>query len=112
MKELFHRVGRIARSHFSSKESPLPPDAPLWEKQTQADPVTAQVSQEEVQYYANLELPVGASFDAIKRQYRTLLQRYHPDRYAKAPAEKQAVAKQVTVQLNAAYEYFQQKHRR
>ena len=35
----------------------------------------------EKEYYGNLELPVGASFDEIKKQYRALLKKYHPDKF-------------------------------
>ena len=112
MKTWLRRVGKIARAQLPHRESPIfSPDPPLGEfqsapKREKEHPV---FSQTEIQYYANLELPVGTPFEEIKRQYRTLLQRYHPDRFATATPEKQAAAKGIATQLNAAYAYFQDK---
>ena len=54
-------------------------------------------------YYANLELPLGASADEVKAAYRRLMRRYHPDRHAADP-ERARVANQVAQQLRTAYE--------
>lgn len=62
----------------------------------------------EQKYYNVLELEYGADFSAIKRAYKKLLKKYHPDLYANNP-EKEKVAKEVTKQINEAYSYFEKK---
>ena len=37
--------------------------------------------QKEREYYANLEVAYGASFDEIKASYKRLLKKYHPDKF-------------------------------
>ena len=66
------------------------------------------MDQREAQYYANLELPYGASFEEVKRSYRKLLKQYHPDRYHLDDRKKKD-AEEVTEKLNEAYRYFKQK---
>jgi hypothetical protein len=61
--------------------------------------------QEALKYYANLELPAGANSADIRRAYRRLIRRYHPDQFSQ-PAQREA-AEAVVRQLNAAYAYFQ-----
>ena len=61
-------------------------------------------------YYAMLELPYGATFKQIKAQYRKLLSKYHPDKFAHDPI-KQKDAEVITRHLNAAYEYFEKRNR-
>lgn len=54
-------------------------------------------------YYANLELPVGASVEQVKTAYRRLMRQYHPDRHATDP-QRARVATEVAQQLRRAYE--------
>jgi hypothetical protein len=54
------------------------------------------------EFYRVLELSPGASLDEIKRSYRQLLQRWHPDRY-KPGSVMQTTAEDVTKELNEAY---------
>ena len=54
-------------------------------------------------YYANLELPVGAPWDEVKRAYRRLMRRYHPDRHYGDP-EKARIATELSQELRVAYE--------
>lgn len=53
--------------------------------------------------YAALEVPYGTDFDAVKRSYRALMRKYHPDRHAGSP-EKQKAAHELTTKLTAAYQ--------
>lgn len=62
----------------------------------------------EVEYYANLELSYGASFDEIKASYRKLLKKYHPDRFYN-DEKKLQLAQEVVTKLNLAYNYFEKK---
>ena len=54
------------------------------------------------QYYANLELPFGASLDEVKHAYRRLMRQYHPDKHENDPARHQ-LATQLSQKLTMAY---------
>lgn len=53
-------------------------------------------------WYRTLELDPGADLKTVRRAYRKLLLKYHPDRFANEP-EKLAVATEVTRKLTEAY---------
>ena len=55
------------------------------------------------QYYANLEVPFGADKEEVKKAYRELLRRYHPDKHSGDP-EREAVATRLTQELTRAYQ--------
>ena|SRR3990172_2559097 len=51
-------------------------------------------------YYETLEVHPRASDEVVKRAYRTLAEKYHPDRY---PPERQGWATEQMKELNQAY---------
>ena len=53
--------------------------------------------------YANLEVPFGADIEDVRRSYKSLVLRYHPDRFAADP-EKQAIALEITKKINESFE--------
>lgn len=55
------------------------------------------------QWYANLELPYGASADEVRAAYRRLMRRYHPDLHHGDEAA-QRVATELSQALRRAYE--------
>ena len=59
-------------------------------------------------YYEVLELPYGADFQEVKKAYRRLLKKYHPDLFH-GDIEKQKTAQKVTEEINEAYTYFERK---
>ncbi len=54
------------------------------------------------QYYANLELRPGASLDAVKKSYRELMRKYHPDKYLDDP-QKHRAATELAQSLTEAF---------
>jgi len=54
------------------------------------------------QYYANLELGPGATLDAVRRSYRELMSRYHPDKHLGDP-ERHKAATELAQSLTRAY---------
>jgi DnaJ-domain-containing protein 1 len=54
------------------------------------------------QDYANLEVPVGASFDEVRKSYRRLLAAYHPDRNAGDP-QRLRLATEITKKINVSF---------
>ncbi|GAA4841310.1 DnaJ domain-containing protein [Algivirga pacifica] len=65
----------------------------------------------EKEYYAALEVPYGSTFPEVKKAYRKLMKVYHPDLYHN-DAEKHKIAQEVSLKINEAYNYFEQKQSR
>ena len=63
----------------------------------------------EEQYFSYLEMERTEDFDAIKKQYRKMMKKYHPDRFQGNEKQKK-IAQQITRQLNEAYDYFERYH--
>lgn len=61
--------------------------------------------------YANLEVPFGTQLAEVTRAYRTLLKRYHPDKFASDP-EKQRVATEITQRINSSFQNIKETLRR
>jgi DnaJ like chaperone protein len=61
------------------------------------------------QYYAILGLKPGADIDTIKKAYRKLSMKYHPDKVRHLGEEFRAVAEEKMKEINGAYDYFKKK---
>ncbi len=61
--------------------------------------------------YAALEVPFGADFEIVRKSYRTLMRKYHPDRHAGSP-DKLKAATEVAQQLTQAYKLVEQRSRK
>ena len=61
--------------------------------------------------YAALEVPFGSDFATVRKSYRALMRKYHPDRHAGSP-EKQKAATELTQKLSAAYQLIEQRPRK
>ena len=55
------------------------------------------------QDFANLEVPFGADIETVRRSYKALVLRYHPDKFASDP-EKQRMALEITKKINESFE--------
>jgi DnaJ-domain-containing protein 1 len=55
------------------------------------------------QDYANLEVPFGADIEAVRKAYKILVMRYHPDKHARDP-EKLRIATEITKKINESFE--------
>lgn len=85
------------RRERADRRSPAPKGGP--ERRAEPDtPRTKQISQ----YYANLELKPGASIEDVRRAYRELMKRYHPDKHATDP-ELHRSATELAQSLTQAY---------
>lgn len=58
--------------------------------------------QQVTQYYANLELSPGATLDQVRKAYRELMKRYHPDKHLGDP-ERHKAATELAQSLTRAY---------
>lgn len=54
------------------------------------------------QLYAQLECPYGADMDTVRKKYRAMMRKYHPDVHSR-DAAKQRVATELSQRLTAAY---------
>jgi DnaJ-domain-containing protein 1 len=61
--------------------------------------------------YAALEVPFGSDFATVRKSYRVLMRKYHPDRHAGSP-EKQKAATELAQRLSAAYQAIEQGSRK
>lgn len=113
---LFKRLGNILRSYvegavpdglpFASREDT---DASPGSSHRQTAPPPEDPEMRRMrEYYANLELPYGSSFEEIKAAYKRMLKQYHPDVYHQSP-EKRQIAEKVSQRLNEAYQFFESK---
>lgn len=55
------------------------------------------------EYYANLEVPMGADMETIKESYRRLMRKYHPDKHTGDPV-MEALATELSQELTRAYQ--------
>ncbi len=63
------------------------------------------------QYYAVLGLEPGAEMEEIKKAYRKLSMKYHPDKVRHLGEEFRTIAEEKMKEINAAYDYFKKKDR-
>jgi hypothetical protein len=59
--------------------------------------------------YANLEVPFGSDIETVRSSYKSLMLKYHPDKYAANP-EKQKVALEITKKINESFERIRARH--
>jgi len=52
--------------------------------------------------YAALEVQYGSDFITVRKAYRTMMRKYHPDRHTQSP-DKQKAAHELAQKLTAAY---------
>ncbi|MBN2574522.1 MAG: J domain-containing protein [Deltaproteobacteria bacterium] len=60
--------------------------------------------------YAALEVPYGADFATVRKSYRTLMRKYHPDRHT-GSADKQKAATELAQKLTHAYDLIEKRSR-
>jgi DnaJ-domain-containing protein 1 len=61
--------------------------------------------------YAALEVQPGSDFETVRRAYRTLMRKYHPDLHTSTP-EKQKAANEIAQKLTDSYKLLEKRLRR
>lgn len=65
-------------------------------------PFSSKKQTEIAKHYKTLDLPHGADFPEVKKAFRAMMRKYHPDMHSASP-EKQKAAAELTKQLTVAY---------
>ncbi len=100
---MIKRLFKIAQAEFNDfaqknkcKDTPStePASFDCHQEPIKADPF--------VEFYANLEIPVGSDRATIKNAWKTQMKKYHPDLHCSDPKKKQ-IAEELTRQLTQAY---------
>lgn len=96
-REINERAARASSSAGQTRPPPPPP------RPRTGDPIA--------RAYAALEVPPGSDFETVRKAYRTMMRKYHPDRHASSP-EKQKAANEVAQKLTEAYETLEKRLRK
>lgn len=85
-----------------------PPPPRREEKKRAPPPVSSSIGEKRLrELYTQLEVPYGASFEDVKKSFRRLMRKYHPDLHAGNP-QKHKTATQLTMSLTQAYNELEQ----
>jgi DnaJ-domain-containing protein 1 len=95
-------VDRITSSGRPSPGAARPASRPFREYGTPPPRRTAAGDDAIRRAYAALEIPAGSDFEAVKRSYRRLMRKYHPDLNA-GSVEKQKAATDLAQRLTESY---------
>lgn len=104
---VFDRIFKIAKSQWSPTfSSQKPNNWQEFKKEFESRPAQKSPPSKEELYRANLEVEKGASLAEIRKSYKRLLRKYHPDLYHNDESRKK-LAVDITTQLNEAMNYFE-----
>ena len=118
--ELLTRVIRLIRAQISPDSNARAPldRARGRQRQTRAHgpgqggrqaTTTGQgVDLELAELYSNLEVPYGSNLATVRKAWKRLLRKYHPDLHSKDP-EKRKIADELAQRLNGAYEQLEKR---
>jgi len=90
------------RRRFSAKEAYDYTDSESAAESEASSNSSTNQDPELAKYYANLEIPYGSDLETVKKAWKKLLQKYHPDLHSDDPQRKQ-IAHELTQGLNQAY---------
>lgn len=72
---------------------------------------SARAGDEVAAAYAALEVPPGSNFETVRRAYRQMMRKYHPDHHTRSP-DKQKAAHELTQKLTESYKLLEKRLRR
>jgi DnaJ-domain-containing protein 1 len=95
----------------SGKRRPPPRQPPPRQPPPRTPPRTAAGDDAIRKAYAALEVPAGSDFETVRKSYRRLMRKYHPDLHASTP-DKSRAATDLTQRLTQAYKTLEKHLRR
>jgi DnaJ domain len=102
------RTAEAAKQRNEARKTTPPPQPRREEKRRVPPPSSMPIGDKRLrELYAQLEVPYGASFEDVKKSFRRLMRKYHPDLHAGNP-QKQRTATQLTMSLTQAYNELEQ----
>ena len=93
------------------RRPPPPRQAPPRQPPPRTPPRTAAGDDAIRKAYAALEVPPGSDFETVRKSYRRLMRKYHPDLHAGTP-DKNRAATDLTQRLTQAYKTLEKNVRR
>ncbi|HEY0706973.1 MAG TPA: DnaJ domain-containing protein [Polyangia bacterium] len=102
-REIDERAARASTSTAHEPRRERPSASPPRTPRTPSDPIA--------RAYAALEVPQGSDFETVRKAYRNLMRKYHPDRHTASP-EKQKAANELAQKLTDAYKTLEKRLRR
>ena len=113
--EILNRVYRIIKSNikFGRDErydtvNAFELDNGEYEKQNSK--ILENANDDMARYYANLEIPCGSDFRTVKKAWKQMLKKYHPDLHSR-DKKKQQTATRLTQGLTTAYNEIKKAHK-
>ena len=111
-QDLADEIDRLAREEVeevvSGKKRQQPPPR---QPPPRTPPRTASGDAAIRKAYADLEVPAGSDFETVRKSYRRLMRKYHPDLHASTP-DKGRAATDLTQRLTQAYKTLEKHLRR
>ena len=111
---IFDRLKRIVVSEIEHRRKGVNTQSVDSDIAQEIQKTHSKFTKQELDYYANLEVHPGASFEEIKTSYKKLAKKYHPDNFHQNDQKENnqvETADQILKKLNEAYNYFQIKHK-
>ncbi|MBQ4647321.1 MAG: DnaJ domain-containing protein [Candidatus Gastranaerophilales bacterium] len=107
---LFSRIKNIIKSNLNfSKTSEIEIDLNSYKDFYFDDSNSSSFEKDkEKEYYKILEVEYGSGLKEIKKAYKKLLKKYHPDLFINNQ-EKLKIAQKLIKKINEAYNYFERK---
>jgi DnaJ-domain-containing protein 1 len=111
-QELADEIDRRAREEVEEVVSgKRRPQTPPRQPPPRTPPRTAAGDDAIRKAYAALEVPAGSDFETVRKSYRRLMRKYHPDLHASTP-DKSRAATDLTQRLTQAYKTLEKHLRR
>jgi len=107
--EWHRRAQQEVEDAIHGRKTPEPPPRASARPSGAKAPVTEATKVQKA--YAALEVPVGSDFETVRKSYRTLMRKYHPDHHTGSP-EKQRAANEVAQRLTESYKLLEKKLRK
>jgi DnaJ-domain-containing protein 1 len=110
-EELEAELERRRAAREAAAKARVRAEAPRAQPRSQTPPPRPAPADDLRRAYASLEVPPGSDFETVRKAYRTLMRKYHPDRHAQSP-EKQKAATELAQKLTQAYKLLEKQLRK